>query len=57
MSDEFATVVLKELRDFRTETNKRFDNLEENISAFLENSKEMTEKERVEARYQRFRSM
>ena len=33
------------------------DNLEENISAFLENSKEMTEKERVEARYQRFRSM
>ena len=34
-----------------------FDNLEENISAFLENSKEMTEKERVEARYQRFRSM
>ena len=34
-----------------------FDNLEENISAFLENSKELTEKERVEARYQRFRSM
>ena len=34
-----------------------FDNLEENISAFLENSKKMTEKERVEARYQRFRSM
>ena len=34
-----------------------FDNLEENISAFLEKSKEMTEKERVEARYQRFRSM
>ena len=34
-----------------------FDNLEENISAILENSKEMTEKERVEARYQRFRSM
>ena len=57
MSDEFATVVLKELRDFRTETNKRFDNLEENISAFLENSKKITEKERVEARYQRFRSM
>ena len=34
-----------------------FDNLEENISAFLENSKDMTEEERVEARYQRFRSM
>ena len=34
-----------------------FDNLEENISAFLENSKKITEKERVEARYQRFRSM
>lgn len=31
MSDEFATVVLKELRDFRTETNKRFDNLEEKV--------------------------
>ena len=34
-----------------------FDNLEENISLFLENSKGMTEAERVEARYQRFRSM
>lgn len=34
-----------------------FDNLEENISVFLENSKEMTEEERVETRYQRFRSM
>lgn len=34
-----------------------FDNLEENISAFLENSKDMTEEERVEIRYQRFRSM
>ena len=34
-----------------------FDNLEENISAFLEDSKAMTEEERVEARYQRFRSM
>lgn len=34
-----------------------FDNLEENISLFLEDSKDMTEEERVEARYQRFRSM
>lgn len=34
-----------------------FDNLEENISVFLENSKSMTEEERVEKRYQRFRSM
>ena len=34
-----------------------FDNLEENISVFLENSKSMTEEERVEQRYQRFRSM
>lgn len=34
-----------------------FDNLEENISGFLENSKKMTEEERVETRYQRFRSM
>lgn len=34
-----------------------FDNLEENISVFLENSKSMTEEERVEHRYQRFRSM
>ena len=34
-----------------------FDNLEENISIFLKNSKSMTEEERVEQRYQRFRSM
>ena len=34
-----------------------FDNLEENLSLFLEDSKAMTEEERVEARYQRFRSM
>lgn len=34
-----------------------FDNLEENISGFLENSKKLTEEERVETRYQRFRSM
>lgn len=34
-----------------------FDTLEENISVFLENSKDMTEEERVEIRYQRFRSM
>lgn len=34
-----------------------FDNLEENISVFLENSKDVTEEERVEIRYQRFRSM
>lgn len=34
-----------------------FDNLEENISVFLENSKKVTEEERVETRYQRFRSM
>lgn len=34
-----------------------FDNLEESIGMFLENSKEMTEEERVEKRYQRFRSM
>ena len=34
-----------------------FDNLEENISVFLENSKSMTEEERVEQRYQRFRRM
>ena len=34
-----------------------FDNLEENISVNLENSKSMTEEERVEQRYQRFRSM
>ena len=34
-----------------------FDNLEENISIFLEDSKAMTEEERVETRYQRFRSM
>ena len=34
-----------------------FDNLEENISTFLEESKGMTEEERVETRYQRFRSM
>ena len=34
-----------------------FDNLEENISVFLENRKSMTEEERVEQRYQRFRSM
>ena len=33
-----------------------FDNLEE-ISIFLKNSKSMTEEERVEQRYQRFRSM
>ena len=33
------------------------DNLEENISIFLKNSKSMTEEERVEQRYQRFRSM
>jgi len=32
-----------------------FDNLEENISVFLKNSKSMTEEERVEQRYQRFR--
>ena len=34
-----------------------FDNLEENISVFLKNSKSITEEERVEQRYQRFRSM
>ena len=34
-----------------------FDNLEENISVFLKNSKSLTEEERVEQRYQRFRSM
>ncbi len=34
-----------------------FDDLEENISTFLEESKGMTEEERVETRYQRFRSM
>ena len=34
-----------------------FDNLEENISIFLENSKTIAEEERVEKRYQRFRSM
>ena len=34
-----------------------FDNLEENITVFLENSKKVTEEERVETRYQRFRSM
>lgn len=34
-----------------------FDSLEENISVFLENSKNMTEEERVETRYQRFRNM
>ena len=34
-----------------------FDNLEENISVFLKNSKSMTEDERVEQRYQRFRSL
>ena len=34
-----------------------FDNLEENLSIFLKNSKSMTEEERVEQRYQRFRSM
>ena len=34
-----------------------FDNLEENISIFLEDNKAMTEEERVETRYQRFRSM
>ena len=34
-----------------------FDNLEENISVFLKNSKSMTEEERVEQRYQSFRSM
>ena len=34
-----------------------FDNLEENIMVFLENSKKVTEEERVETRYQRFRSM
>ena len=34
-----------------------FDNLEENISIFLKNSKSMTEEERVEQRYQRFRSI
>lgn len=34
-----------------------FDNLEENISVFLENSKKVTEEERAETRYQRFRSM
>ena len=34
-----------------------FDNLEENISVFLKNSRSMTEEERVEQRYQRFRSM
>ena len=34
-----------------------FDNLEENISIFLENSREMTEEERIETRYQRFRNM
>lgn len=27
MSEEFATVVLKELREFRTETNQKFDSL------------------------------
>ncbi len=34
-----------------------FDCLEEDISIFLENSKNMTEEERVETRYQRFRNM
>ena len=34
-----------------------FDDLEENISRFLESSKKFTEEERVEMRYQRFRSM
>lgn len=34
-----------------------FDTLEENISGFLENSKNIPEEERVENRYQRFRSM
>lgn len=34
-----------------------FDYLEENIFIFLENSKNMTEEERVETRYQRFRNM
>ncbi len=34
-----------------------FDCLEENIFIFLENSKNMTEEERVETRYQRFRNM
>ena len=34
-----------------------FDDLEENISRFLESSKKVTEEERVEMRYQRFRSM
>ena len=34
-----------------------FDNLEENIYIFLKNRKSMKEEERVEQRYQRFRSM
>lgn len=43
MSDEFATVVLKELRDFRTETNKRFDNLEEKVEVLQKLSDKHTE--------------
>ncbi len=43
MSDEFATVVLKELRDFRTETNKRFDNLEEKVDVLQKLSDKHTE--------------
>ena len=43
MSDEFATVVLKELRDFRTETNKRLDNLEEKVDVLQKLSDKHTE--------------
>ena len=43
MSEEFATVVLKELRDFRTETNKRFDNLEEKVDVLQKLSDKHTE--------------
>lgn len=43
MLDEFAAVVLKELRDFRTETNKRFDNLEEKVEVLQKLSDKHTE--------------
>lgn len=43
MLDEFAAVVLKELRDFRTETNKRFDNLEEKVDVLQKLSDKHTE--------------
>ena len=54
----FVEKIISEPESYTLDTMMNvFDNLEENISAFLENSKKMTEKERVEARYQRFRSM